>query len=242
MPAPRRHLACFAVLILACLPMAEARKKSVQPAGDERARAIQALNRLTFGPRPGDVERVLAIGVDKWIDEQLHPNSIDDHALDLRLAPFRTLRMSTIELAENFPAPAVIRQVADGKQALPSDPQRRAVYETQLMRYREKQGKKTGSSDEANPPPSSGFEDKRASLLKLAPDLRMQTLLTMTPEDRTEFLAVLKGGARDEFLQGMSPEQRENVIAMNNPQQAVVEELTQAKILRALTANGNSRK
>ena len=45
---------------------------------DDQKRALHALNRLTFGPRPGDVERVTAIGVDKWIDQQLHPEKIDD--------------------------------------------------------------------------------------------------------------------------------------------------------------------
>src|SRR5688572_11844919 len=38
---------------------------------DERARAVHVLNRLTFGPRPGDVERVLATGIDRWIEQQL---------------------------------------------------------------------------------------------------------------------------------------------------------------------------
>src|SRR5438874_3932629 len=51
---------------------------------DEQKRALHALNRLAFGPRPGDVERVTAIGVDKWIDQQLHPEKIDDRAIDAR--------------------------------------------------------------------------------------------------------------------------------------------------------------
>ena len=44
----------------------------------ERARAVHVLNRLSFGPRPGDVDRVLAMGVDRWIDRQLRPESIVD--------------------------------------------------------------------------------------------------------------------------------------------------------------------
>ena len=70
---------------------------------DEHRRVLHALNRLGFGPRPGDVERVTAIGVDKWIDQQLHPEKISDSALETRLAPFRTLRMDTREIVENFP-------------------------------------------------------------------------------------------------------------------------------------------
>ena len=46
----------------------------------ERALATHVLSRLAFGPRPGDVDRVAAMGVDRWIDEQLHPERIADRA------------------------------------------------------------------------------------------------------------------------------------------------------------------
>jgi hypothetical protein len=52
----------------------------------ERQRAIHALNRLTFGPRPRDIDAVLAKGVDAWIEDQLHPESIDDSGLNTRVA------------------------------------------------------------------------------------------------------------------------------------------------------------
>jgi uncharacterized protein (DUF1800 family) len=109
---------------------------------DRQKRALHALNRLTFGPRPEDVERVSAMGVDKWIDIQLHPGTIDDTALEARLAPFLTLQMSTTEIVENFPPNQLIKQIADGKASLPRDPTQRAVYETQLQRYEDKQAKK----------------------------------------------------------------------------------------------------
>jgi len=64
-------------------------KEKVAPAGqmDDARRANHVLNRLTFGPRPGDVDRIRAMGIDPWIDQQLHPDSIDDSSLDARLAP-----------------------------------------------------------------------------------------------------------------------------------------------------------
>jgi uncharacterized protein (DUF1800 family) len=68
---------------------------------------LQALNRLGFGPRPGDVERVKEMGLQKWIDRQLHPDSIDDSALDARLARFPTLKMSSSKLLDEFPEPQV---------------------------------------------------------------------------------------------------------------------------------------
>jgi uncharacterized protein (DUF1800 family) len=47
---------------------------------------IQALNRLTFGPRPGDVLKVRAIGLDNWIELQLHPDKINDDAMNSFIA------------------------------------------------------------------------------------------------------------------------------------------------------------
>jgi uncharacterized protein (DUF1800 family) len=68
---------------------------------------LQALNRLGFGPRPGDLERVKEMGLQKWIERQLHPDSIDDSALDARLERFPTLKMSSAKLLDEFPEPQV---------------------------------------------------------------------------------------------------------------------------------------
>jgi uncharacterized protein (DUF1800 family) len=220
---------------------------------DEQKRAVHALNRLAFGPRPGDIERVNAMGIDKWIDEQLHPDKIDDHALDARLAGFRTLRMDTRELVENFPSQQVIKAIADGKQSLPSDPARRAIYEAQLERYRDKQEQKqnaavdpqatstpgklanTSNEDQARRREDALYADlKMEDLLDLPPDQRMKAILKMSPEGQRAIENSLKGDKRNEFMEGMRPEQRETMMALNNPQQVVTEELVQAKLLRAI--------
>ena len=73
----------------------------------ERQRALHVLNRLAFGPRPGDVDRVLSEGVDRWIDQQLHPEAIPDRAVDARLREYGTLRMSNAEIVQTFYAPIV---------------------------------------------------------------------------------------------------------------------------------------
>jgi uncharacterized protein (DUF1800 family) len=65
-----------------------------------------ALNRLAYGPGSGDVERIRQMGLEKWIDQQLNPDSIDDSALDARLRKYPTLKMSSKELLEEFPQPA----------------------------------------------------------------------------------------------------------------------------------------
>jgi uncharacterized protein (DUF1800 family) len=121
---------CFAPQLLA----KKKADKIPSSTSDDPKRALHALNRLTFGPRPGDTQQVMAMGVDKWIDLQLHPERIDDSALDARLEPLRTLRMSNLEIAEDFPDQQIINQVMNGKRPMPTDPARRAVYEFQLAR------------------------------------------------------------------------------------------------------------
>ncbi|MBV8514248.1 MAG: DUF1800 domain-containing protein [Acidobacteria bacterium] len=66
---------------------------------------LHALNRLAYGPRPGDVERVRQTGLAKWIDQQLNPNSIDDKAVEARLDAYPTLRMSSKQLLADYPQP-----------------------------------------------------------------------------------------------------------------------------------------
>jgi len=72
----------------------------------ERERAIHALDRLAFGPRPGDVERVAAMGADRWIEAQLHPERVpEDPGLDARLPGRDVLSLPTADLLERFDAP-----------------------------------------------------------------------------------------------------------------------------------------
>src|SRR6266581_2998991 len=68
---------------------------------------LQALNRLGFGPRPGDLQRVKEMGLQKWIDQQLRPDSLNDSALEARLDRFPTLKMSSSKLVDEFPQPQV---------------------------------------------------------------------------------------------------------------------------------------
>ncbi len=88
-------------------PQESSRVKKGLPAEglSENEAILQALNRLGFGPRPGDVERVKEMGLQKWIDLQLHPDSIDDSALNTRLERFPTLKMSSAKLLDEFPEP-----------------------------------------------------------------------------------------------------------------------------------------
>jgi uncharacterized protein (DUF1800 family) len=63
---------------------------------------IQALSRLTFGPRPGDVLKVRAMGLDKWIDQQLHPDKIDDRANEQFVASYGILHQDQNDLLKQY--------------------------------------------------------------------------------------------------------------------------------------------
>jgi len=93
----------------------------------------------------------MTIGVDKWIDLQLHPEKIDDSALDARLEPFRTTRMSTKELAESFPDGQEINQVMNGKKPMPSDAALRMVYQVQIDRQQERKERLQEAAKNTNP-------------------------------------------------------------------------------------------
>jgi len=87
----------------------------------EDQRVLHVLNRLGFGVRPGDIERVKALGVDNYIAQQLFPDKIDDSASEAKLQNLETLRMSTAELYEKYPQPGQLLRQLQQRGALPAD-------------------------------------------------------------------------------------------------------------------------
>jgi uncharacterized protein (DUF1800 family) len=63
---------------------------------------IQALNRLTFGAKPGDILKVRAIGLDAWIDQQLHPDRINDDATNSFVANYSALNQDQNDLLNQY--------------------------------------------------------------------------------------------------------------------------------------------
>jgi uncharacterized protein (DUF1800 family) len=102
---------------------------------------VHVLNRLTFGPRPGDVSAVRQKGLDKWLDEQLHPERIPNSALDARLATLKTASLSSDVLLERYEVPRELRRELKKRQGEmqgePSDQQKREMR----RELREKYGK-----------------------------------------------------------------------------------------------------
>jgi len=314
-------LSLTALISAGAVPKLLAKKKDKGPdsGANEQKRAVQALNRLTFGPRPGDIQQVMAMGVDRWIELQLHPEKIPDSAVEARLAPLRTLRMSSKEIVENFPDNPMVKQVMDGKRPMPSDSARRAVYQVQIARLEEKQQQKSerieqaaapapanvpvpsgpAASDTAKteaelaaaaaaspdstpgmaadgnamsttsmnatsaangapanemsiappvtakPSPADEAEARRREdrlyadlkvqgLIDLPPDQRYKKVMAMSIDEQVAFADSLRGGKGQDFFAGMDAKQKETLMAMNNPQGVVHDELIQAKLLRAI--------
>jgi uncharacterized protein (DUF1800 family) len=229
---------------------------------DEDKRVLHALNRFTFGARPGDVETVRAMGLEKWFDRQLHPDDINDSALDARLSPFRTLKMSAREMMENFPPPEAVKMIENGRRSLPSDPAKRAIYESRIYQYEQRQQKKEEAAGDAKPDAQNQGQNQMQSddqltpeqrqarfkqreaqmyadigggqLLDLPPEQRYQKILKMSPAERFDLARSYKGPEAMQLLDGMKPEQKETIEAIMAPQMVVGGEISQAKLLRAV--------
>ena len=248
-------------------------------------RVLHALNRLTFGPRPGDVAAVESMGLDKWINQQLNPETIDDSALESRLAAYPAMLLSRHELIERFPSPAMIRQAEQGRRGIPWNSVEKAIYNDQIAALRDRQEKKAEktnqgavenagmrvqgaaqspvapansmtapANDMAPPPPpdmmpataaskpaQSSLEEQEkklyadlgaTDLVSLPPDQRVRKLIEMKPDEFRDFLQRLQRPERVALFTNLTPEQKETVFALINPQLVVGGELLVTRVLR----------
>jgi uncharacterized protein (DUF1800 family) len=182
---------------------------------------LHALNRLGYGPRPGDVERVRQMGLAKWIDQQLNPNSIDDQALGARLENYPTLAMSASRLLEEYPQPKQAEKQAE-RQAQAWQRRPDAAAETIAKDMQTSQGQ--ASNGEAAAPAStstSGPSDSNAPA-------------AMKQDPAVSNAATLGTGKRD-VLGGPDPNKVPRAIADDSKRpQRVIEELGMAKVTRAI--------
>lgn len=88
-------------------------------------KVLHVLNRLGFGPSPGEVEKVRKMGIEKYIELQLNPEKIDDSALEAKLRRIEVTRMTTDQIFAKYPNPgAILRMLQDGRDgAPPAQPQ-----------------------------------------------------------------------------------------------------------------------
>ncbi len=70
---------------------------------NEQEAILHALNRLGFGPHPGEVEQIQKTGLESWIQAQLHPENTADPVINARLAEYPALTLSAASLFEKYP-------------------------------------------------------------------------------------------------------------------------------------------
>jgi uncharacterized protein (DUF1800 family) len=237
-------LALSAVLVIAAdrkhKPASSAKSAIAANQMDESKRAQHALNRLTFGPRPGDVDRISAMGVDKWIEQQLHPEKIDDSALETRLSGFRTLRMDARAMVENFPPPQVLKAVANGRVEMPSDPNKRAVYQAALDRYETRQnnkaegkpGKNAKANDVASDPdantgdaankmddPAEQQRRRERRQARMEAEGTGDAIMSLPADKRMAAIVKLPQEQRRSLMASLPPEERQKLMAELSPEQ-----------------------
>jgi uncharacterized protein (DUF1800 family) len=112
----------LATQALAALPTFVSTQKHAKTRGlTEEQRIIHVLNRLGFGARPGDVERVKSIGLENYINQQLTPAKIDDSVAENKVKDLSVLSMTTAELYEKYPQPGQLLRQLQAKGMLPGD-------------------------------------------------------------------------------------------------------------------------
>src|SRR5580700_3552345 len=202
------HALCGIVLVLPAL----AKPKKPKLADDNKLfqkklskddQILHALDRLTFGPRPGDVERVKKIGLQKWLFQQLHPDRMPENpVLEAQIQALESLRMTPLEALQHYPGQQMIRAIANGKQPMPDDLLLRASIERLITRYKVKQAEAAGLDTPA-PDANAELEPVRALNEVLSP----AELVTVRGNN---------GEKKRELLESMPPERIEDMlIAMN---------------------------
>ena len=185
---------------------------------------LHALNRLGYGPRPGDFEHVRQMGLAKWIEQQLNPNSIDDKALTARLANFPTLTMSTSRLLEEYPQPKQAEKQA-ARQA--QTEQRRpdasaATIARDMQQSRRPATSEEAATDSAAPPATPGAPSDSNATAPMKQDPPVSNAATA-------------GAGKRDVLGGPDPNAVPRAIADDSKRpQRVIEELGMAKVTRAI--------
>jgi uncharacterized protein (DUF1800 family) len=229
----------LAVLALGIVP-ATGKKNASLPGFDQplpkETQIVHALDRLTFGPRPGDVDRIRKTGLKKWVDQQLHPERIRENPeLEVRLRSFESLAMSPAELSTHYPSPQLVQAIAAGRQPMPGDPLLRASIHPFVERLSARQNRAATEPEKSGPPLDSVLDRQQ-----------IRTLRNGTPQEKTRLLSSFGERKLDEALIAMprpmrqslldsAPERvRRKILLLNTPQQLIAYDLGAAKLIGAV--------
>jgi uncharacterized protein (DUF1800 family) len=182
-----------AALLVTSIPYLGSASGSFDQRLSQDRQIIHALNRLTFGTRPGDVEEVRRLGVAKWIELQLHPDRISENpALDAKLKPLETLRMDLTEIVKKYtpePQQGMMMMQQNLNQLLPQEDNRKV---------------------------RNGTAEERTAVLKaLDPEKRREVLVSLPPTV-LEYTPEFKKEAEE--ARKMQQEERNKEFRLRNPQ------------------------
>jgi uncharacterized protein (DUF1800 family) len=190
---------------IALIALAAASQPARQPARQlsTQEQAVHVLNRLAFGARPGDIDRVKAIGVDRWIDQQLHPERIDDAAFDRFIASsYRAITRDQTDL---------LRQYAE-------------VQRTRQMARRTRGDTARGNARELSPEDSMARRQRQMLLRNVGTELQSQKVARAVASERqllevmTDFwmnhfnVFIRKGGPQPFFIPAYEAGIREHAL------------------------------
>jgi hypothetical protein len=231
--------------VVAAIPAAKDKKHKPDPAlkglpiteltPDEAI--LHALNRLAYGPRPGDIERVRQMGLAKWIDQQLNPSSIDDKALEARLQNYPTLRMSTAKLIDEYPQPKQAEKQAEKRAVavIETTDQRRSDAAAQTiardMQPGQGQGHAQGQSQASDTPADAPQQTAENSPAKQD----MTDAPAPMKQDPSQANPRQNGAGKANALGGGDPNNVPRAMADDSKRPPrIVAELSMAKVTRAL--------
>lgn len=199
---------------------------------------MHMLDRLTFGPRPGDVAQVRRLGLKKWIDQQLHPERMAESSfLESKLAPLESLHMSPMEVTQHYPQPQMIKAIADGRQPMPDDPILRATVQRLIARYKANKGQPGDPNQQMEPvkPLQEVLDASQIKTLKTGNVEQKRQLLQSLPAGQLEDLVIaLPRPLRQQLIAVATTELRRKLMVMNAPQQVVAYDLLESKLMRAI--------
>ena len=195
---------------------------------------LHALNRLAYGPRPGDVDRVRQMGLAKWMEQQLNPNSIDDKALEARLENFPTLHMSSTRLIAEYPQPKPAeRQAAKRAEAqLQAEQQRRSDNVAAVVAKDRQPTPALAEAAATETTPAAGQNSSVGRSEGSAVDVNAPSPMKEEPAQEN---SPAKGAGKRQLLAGGDPNNIPRAMDEDSKRpQRIVAELAMAKITRAI--------
>jgi uncharacterized protein (DUF1800 family) len=199
-----------------------------------------ALNRLTFGPKPGDDEAIRRVGLNRWLDDELHPERVSENpALQSHLLPLQSLPMGIRETYLHYPPPQLIAAVARSQEEPPDDPELRDLVLRLAQRYLQRKEGQAASNDLSDLDlkvklSSVLTPDQIAVLQSGKPDEKVQLLAAIPLEKRLDFVWALRPPERQRLFALAPVELRRELMLSVAPQNVVASDLSEGKLLRAV--------